>query len=379
MYFATLIDATVLQGSRESLLVQPVLKAYPTHHSWIITAHISLGNLEKQWRMFVKQMGRTQQLLNSPQQKPLAPTYMLSALQVELTNVDSNYTSYKPLVLTATQLLSREATFDGVSPFNRCTRRSLLPLLGDALSWLMGTTTTKDVNNIKNKVNQLIAVQHKQQETLAHIIFVLNVTRYATQENRQHINLVMDAVERTHQDVTTLYSITSSLYTSLNYQQIVLHIHSILTNLRNSLYYMRQVAMHAMDYIDAATTGILSPHVPSVEDLRKMLIHIGEALPSTIHLLVSSEDTLYFYQYLCTHILIADTQFLILINVPIQDHVQQIKIYEVFNLVILYRNLSACYNINSIYLAIILLCKVVQGQVWLISCHILYYYVLFVM
>ena len=96
----------------------------------------------------------------------------------------------------------------------------------------------------------------------------------------------MDAVERTHQDVTTLYNITSSLYTSLNYQQIVLHICSILANLRDSLYYMRQVILHAMDYIDAATTSILSPHVLLVEDLWKMLIHIEETLPSTMHLAV---------------------------------------------------------------------------------------------
>ena len=111
----------------------------------------------------------------------------------------------------------------------------------------MGTATTKDVNSIKNRVYQLIATQHTQQETLVHIISVLNVTRYATQVNRQHINLVMAAVERTHQDITMLHNITSSLYTSLNYQQTVLHIHSILANLRDSLYYMRQVTMHAMD------------------------------------------------------------------------------------------------------------------------------------
>ena len=45
--------------------------------------------------MFVKQMGRTQHPLNSLQQKPLAPTYMILALQMELTNLDSIYTSYK--------------------------------------------------------------------------------------------------------------------------------------------------------------------------------------------------------------------------------------------------------------------------------------------
>ena len=97
----------------------------------------------------------------------------------------------------------------------------------------------------------------------------------------------MEAVERTHQDVTTLYNITSFLYTSLDYQQIVLHIHSILANLRHSLYYMSQVAMHAMEYIDTAMTGLLSPHVLPVKDLQKMLTHIEEALPSTMHLPVS--------------------------------------------------------------------------------------------
>ena len=86
--------------------------------------------------------------------------------------------------------------------------------------------------------------------------------------------------------------------------------------------------MHAMDYIDAATTGILSSHVLPVEHLWKMLIHTEEAIPSTMHLLVSSEDTLHFYRYLCTHVLIADKQFLLLINVPIHDHVQQLKIYQ---------------------------------------------------
>ena len=74
---------------------------------------------------------------------------MISALQVELTNLDSIYTSYNPLILTATQCLRREPTSDRVSPFNRHTRRRLLLFLGEALSWLTGTATTKDVNSFK--------------------------------------------------------------------------------------------------------------------------------------------------------------------------------------------------------------------------------------
>ena len=127
LYLVTLINATVLQESGESVLFQPVLKAYPMCHSWIITAHISLRNLEKQLKFFVRQMGRTQQLLTSLQQKPLAPNYMISTLQTELTNLDSIYTSYKPFILTATQLLRREPTFDRVSPLTNIPGEAFCP------------------------------------------------------------------------------------------------------------------------------------------------------------------------------------------------------------------------------------------------------------
>ena len=59
---------------------------------------------------------------------------------------------------------------------------------------------------------------------------------------------------------------------------------------------MREVATHTMGYADAATTGILAPHVLHVEDLREMLSHIEETLPSTMHLLISSGDALHFYR-----------------------------------------------------------------------------------
>ena len=65
---------------------------------------------------------------------------------------------------------------------------------------------------------------------------------------------------------------------------------------------MREVAIHTMDYIDAETTGILTLHVLPVEDLRGMLSHVEETLPSTMHLPISSEDALHFYRYLFTHI-----------------------------------------------------------------------------
>ena len=110
--------------------------------------------------------------------------------------------------------------------------------------------------------------------------------------------------------------------------------------------------MHAMAYIDTATTSVLSPHVLPVEDLREMLMHIEVEVPSTIHLPVSLDDILYFYRYLHTYVLVAEEQFLLLIEIPIQDHAQQLEIYQVFNLFILRGNLSAQYDIDTRYLGI---------------------------
>ena len=248
--------------------------------------------------------------------------------------------------------MDTDPPLDGNSNYHKHVRRSLVPFLGDALSWLTGTATSKDVNSIKKRVNQLTATQSTQHETIVHIVSILNITRYAAQVNRQHINIIMDKVDETVHDVNNLYNLTTSLSTSLSYYQLLLHIRSVLANLWDSLPYITTVSIHIMDYIDAPTTGTLSPHILPITDLKQMLSHIEETLPPTMHLQVSSEDTLHFYCYLHMHILTANQQFLLLIDVPIQNHSQQLSIYKTFTLDIPHGNFSAHYDVNTPYLGI---------------------------
>ena len=159
--------------------------------------------------------------------------------------------------------------------------------------------TTKDIHSIKSRINQLLATQTSQCNTLVHIVSILNVTRYATQVNRHSINNLIDAIHTTTPDIKNLYNLTTSLAASINSNQMILHIRLVFTNLQDSLHYLHTVSTHTMDYIDAATSGILSPHVLPVADLQKMLQHIVDTLPPTLHLPISPEDTLYFYRYLC--------------------------------------------------------------------------------
>ena len=141
----------------------------------------------------------------------------------------------------------------------------------------------KDINSIKTQINQLIATQSSQQETLVHVISILNIIRYAAQVNRHRIKILMGVAEFASHDIHNLYNLTMSLATSISFHQLILNIRSVFANLCHSLNYICMVSTHTMDYINAATSGTLSPHILPVMDLQKML-HISDALPPTLHL-----------------------------------------------------------------------------------------------
>ena len=158
---------------------------------------------------------------------------------------------------------------------------------------------------------------------------------------QRKLNEEMDALKKANEDVNILFNITEILTEQLRYHQIYTYVHTILAYLRNCLTYMRQVTTHVMDYIDVAMTNILSPDLLPVEKLRSILRNIESQLPSIMHLPISSDDTLHFYQYLKTHKLLANRKCLFLINIFIQELAQQLKIYKVFNLPVPLRNKSA--------------------------------------
>ena len=107
----TLVNTSSTTENGELVLFQPVLKAYPTCHSWLITAHISLEHLEHHWKSVNRQVDKTCQLLQFFRQQSL--TQLLATLQVELTNINDIYISYRPIILAAINLLNMDPSFDG--------------------------------------------------------------------------------------------------------------------------------------------------------------------------------------------------------------------------------------------------------------------------
>ena len=142
-------------------------------------------------------------------------------------------------------------------------------------------------NHQKTLTHQLL-VKLQGQPLVSHFVFNALL-------DEQKSNQIIDGLERSNGDLNRLFHITEVLTQCIRYQQIYIYMHTILAYLRHFLIYIRQVAIHMMEYVDAARTNILPPDILPVEDLRNMLRYIESELPSTNHLPISLDDTHHFY------------------------------------------------------------------------------------
>ena len=149
--FRFLLLHILAQGEKiELVLFQPILVAYPTRHSWIISAHINLGTLNKPMHMFNRQKNIVHEMISKLRNHLEDAIEPLQPLQVKLDNLHNLFMAYKPVFSSTRSILQMQLSFDGkpIPPSGR-KKCSLLPFLSSALKWLTGTATTKDIKHIK--------------------------------------------------------------------------------------------------------------------------------------------------------------------------------------------------------------------------------------
>ena len=175
---------------QKSVLYQLELKAYPMRHTWMITVHISICNLNKQLGMLNCQKTLVHELLMKLQCIPFTSNFVFNALLGELSNIDNIYHIYhlyEPTIWTAVQLLRTEPVIDKINNlWKPMIQKEPTTFLGDALHWLLGMATMKDPMEIKPWVDSLIKEQIQQQETLVHGTCHLHLKHHKIYQQGKH-------------------------------------------------------------------------------------------------------------------------------------------------------------------------------------------------
>ena len=163
------------------------------------------------------------------------------------------------------------------------------------------------------------------QQTLLNVIYILSITRYAVQVNRQKLNMMIDALQRSNEDLNRLLNITEILIQCIRYQLMYIYMHTILAYLRDSHTYIMN-PLCGCSYNQYIVTW------PEKYPLTHRIWTTLNNAPA-----ISLDDTLhFFYWYLSTHVLIAEGWFLLLIIEPKQNTAQQLQIYQ-FHIVTTYQ------------------------------------------
>ena len=194
----------------------------------------------------------------------------------------------------------------------RRTERSVLPLGGRILSFLFGTLSESDLDNVRRAVNDL----SRQQQSIIHVledqVTILNVSRVQISENR---HAIIDLLECLGFFEERLGNLTREIQDRFNHLEMFVNTYAqmdlILTGIRDAIQRGTLYLQNLKLELNMLSFSRLSPCSITPRNLRKLLVQIQAKLPSTLKLPEDPRsDIWYFYRTLtCTTIL----------NIPLLD------------------------------------------------------------
>ena len=225
-------------------------------------------------------------------------------------------------------------TFDDIRTLRKRQKRSLLPIVGKALSFLFGTVSEDDLNSIKQGVNHLANNQKKISHIVEKTLTVLDTTRLEVSENRQAIDGLIVALsnvsiqlqqmnEEIRRDIVKLRFFVTT------YAQIDIHL-SELTRITNAARFQLEKLMSQFSIL---SLGHLSPATISPSNLRTLLMDIKRQLPATLYLTHDPVFDLWtYYRFLTCATVVDGSKAYIIVSLPLVNINDKFELYKVHNL-----------------------------------------------
>ena len=242
-------------------------------------------------------------------------------------------------------------------------KRSLLPFVGGALSFLFGSVSEDELERISENVRKLEQNQLSIMHVLKENISLLNATRIAVSDNREKINEVILAISSVENRVSKISEILTKEIIGLEaFIETYFKLDHIIRELSEQT---DTVSEHIQDLgwkINSLALGRLTPNIITPKCLQSILIQIQTKLDPTQGLPEDPVENLWkFYEFLTSKTVMQDKRILIVITVPILEHANEYEIYKVINLPLPLRNgkmstvqdgLTAHYSVEAHALAI---------------------------
>ncbi|MCG8045976.1 MAG: hypothetical protein N0E48_09980, partial [Candidatus Thiodiazotropha endolucinida] len=212
--------------------------------------------------------------------------------------------------------------------------RSILPLGGRILSFLFGTVSEADLDDIKRAVRDMSQNQQSIMHMLDEQMTILNVSRIQIAENRQAIMSLVDCMDEFE---GRIHNLTVAIQKRFEHIEMFVNIYAqmdlILAGLRDAIQrgtiYLDNLRLE----INMLSLSRLSPSSITPRNLRKLLTQINNKLPSTLKLPEDPRSNIwYFYRTLTCSTIMDGSQIVVVINIPLLDFTGEYEVYRVYNI-----------------------------------------------
>ena len=213
-------------------------------------------------------------------------------------------------------------------------KRSLLPIVGQAMSLLFGTVSDLDLEMIQRSVHDLAANQESIIHNLEQSMTPLNLSRIQIAENRRAIMDLVECVMNLDDKIKELATYTTTHFVRLEqfvntYFQFKLILEEIRQSTQNAFIYIENLRTE----LNMLSLSHLSPSTISPKNLRALLLDVKDKLPVSMQLPADPESNIwYFYNTLTCTAYLDGHKILIVLTIPLLDRKEIYEIYKIHNL-----------------------------------------------
>lgn len=176
-------------------------------------------------------------------------------------------------------------------------KRSIIPILGKGISWLIGSVTEDELNTVKIAMNKLNLNQAKIQHIVKDSLSFLNLSHTQIVQNRKRINKLNSGIDEL---VRTVLNNSNAIRSELNDFKMVfnyyLQLQSMVSNTRELMYETLGFLENFVVMIDTLSEGHISPNILTPTKLHDILVEIKSKLPPQLRLPIEPSKRLWdFY------------------------------------------------------------------------------------
>ena len=213
-------------------------------------------------------------------------------------------------------------------------KRSVLPFVGRALSFLFGVVSDTDLSGIKRNVQNLANNQERLSHVVEDSLTILNTSRVEIAGNRNKINEILGKLRSVDRQITNVthtlnIRIVNLEWATATYLQIELAIQEI----RDTVHLLTSYLEHIQLQLNMLSLGHMSPSTITPTSLLTILNDVKVHLPPRFKLPDEPHEALWdYYKHLKCSTILYDNKILVLVNVPLLDTNGHFEIYRVHNL-----------------------------------------------